>query len=218
MEVIGQIEALLFVSGDEGVSVEELAVLLQIPTSKIFEEIDKLRNYYEVNNQSALHVLEVGNRFVLTTKKLYAETVKEFAQSPLSNTLSQAVLETLAIVTYKQPITRSEIDVIRGVQSAGAIQKLVARQLIVEKGRVDGPGRPILYGTSDYFMNYFGLESLEELPSIREMEEEMTEEELPSDLFFANFQEGLDGANLKQSDNQQELIIDEEIEENEENV
>lgn len=217
MEVIGQIEALLFVAGDEGISVEELAVLLQLPTSKIFEEIDGLRTSYEENKQSALHVLEAGNRFVLTTKKMYAETVKEFAQSPLSNTLSQAVLETLAIVTYKQPITRSEIDIIRGVQSAGAIQKLVARQLIIEKGRVDGPGRPILYGTSDYFMNYFGLESLDELPSIVEMEEEMSEE-IPSDLFFANFKEGLEGSSLDQSEDAQELIIDEEIEENEENV
>ena len=106
----------------------------------------------------------------------------------MSNRLSQAALETLAIVAYKQPITRSEVDEIRGVQSAGSVQKLAARQLIEEKGRVEGPGRAILYGTTEYFMDYFGLKDLEELPDIQSMEEELLEE-LPTDLFFDRYQE-----------------------------
>ena len=101
----------------------------------------------------------------------------------MSNALSQAALETLSIIAYKQPISRIEIDEIRGVQTSGSIQKLVARQLIEEKYRVDGPGRAILYGTTKYFMDYFGLKSLDELPDIQQMEDEL-EEELPMDLFL----------------------------------
>ncbi|OJG74343.1 segregation and condensation protein B [Enterococcus quebecensis] len=147
-----------------------------------------LKERYESDKQSALNILEVGNHFVLSTKKTFASLLKKYAQSPMSNSLSQAALETLSIVAYKQPISRVEVDEIRGVQSSGSIQKLVARQLIEEKGRVDGPGRAILYGTTAYFMDYFGLKSLEELPDIHQMEEEIAEE-LPLDLFFDRYKE-----------------------------
>ncbi|OJG14991.1 segregation and condensation protein B [Enterococcus canintestini] len=149
------------------------------------------KRYYE-DSDSALHILEVGNHFVLTTKKEFAPLLKKYAQSPLSNSLSQAALETLAIIAYKQPLTRMEVDEIRGVQSSGSVQKLVARQLIEEKGRVDGPGRAILYGTTDYFMDYFGLKSLAELPDIEAMENELTED-VPMDLFFDRFNETENG-------------------------
>lgn len=197
MEITGQIEALLFVAGDEGISLDELAYIVEEPTADIFEGIEKLKGRYIDDKSSAIHILEVGNHFILTTKKDYASLVKNYAQSPLSNTLSQAALETLSIIAYKQPITRMEVDEIRGVQSAGSVQKLAARQLIAEKSRVDGPGRAILYGTTDYFMNYFGLETLHDLPSIEEMEAEI-DQEIPSDLFFANFKEDLDGLEKKQ--------------------
>lgn len=188
MKITGQIEALLFVAGDEGISLDELSFLIEEPTAKIFDALEELKQRYLFNQETAIHILEVGNHFILTTKRDYADVIKNYAQSPLSNTLSQAALETLSIIAYKQPITRLKIDEIRGVQSAGSVQKLSARQLIEEKGRVDGPGRPILYGTTKYFMNYFGLETIEELPSIEEMEAEI-DQEIPSDLFFANFKE-----------------------------
>lgn len=188
MNKISQLEAVLFVVGDEGIGLEELSYLLEEPTASIYQFIQTLNQNYQDNENSSLNILEVGNHFVLTTKKEFASLLKKYAQSPMSNRLSQAALETLAIVAYKQPITRSEVDEIRGVQSAGSVQKLAARQLIEEKGRVDGPGRAILYGTTEYFMDYFGLKDLEELPDIQSMEEELLEE-LPTDLFFDRYQE-----------------------------
>jgi segregation and condensation protein B len=185
---VSQIEAILFVVGDEGIGLEELSSLLELSTAKTYEALTILKEKYQADQDCAMNILEVGNHFVLSTKKKFAPLLKKYAQSPLSNSLSQAALETLSIVAYKQPISRVEVDEIRGVQSAGSMQKLVARQLIEEKGRVDGPGRAILYGTTAYFMDYFGLRSLDELPDIHQMEEEIAEE-LPLDLFFDRYKE-----------------------------
>jgi segregation and condensation protein B len=167
--------------------------LLEEATPKIYQYIQTLNQRYQENNDAALNILEVGNHFILTTKKEFAPLLKKYAQSPMSNRLSQAALETLAIIAYKQPITRVEIDEIRGVQSAGSVQKLVARQLIEEKGRVEGPGRAILYGTTTYFMDFFGLKNLDELPDIQTMEDDLADE-MPNDLFFDRYQE-LEGDN-----------------------
>lgn len=189
---ISELEAILFVVGDEGIGLEELSYLLNSKTAQTYEMIQTLQSRYDEDENSALHILEVGNHFVLTTKKEFAPLLKKYAQSPMSNSLSQAALETLAIIAYKQPLTRMEVDEIRGVQSSGSVQKLVARQLIEEKGRVDGPGRAILYGTTVYFMDYFGLKSLAELPDIEAMENELTED-VPMDLFFDRFNETENG-------------------------
>lgn len=182
-----QLEALLFVVGDEGIGLEELGYLLTLKTSETYDLVQQLQKDYQENPAAALNILEVGNHFVLTTKAEFAPLLTKYAQSPLSNRLSQAALETLAIIAYKQPLTRMEVDEIRGVHSSGSVQKLVARQLIEEKGRVEGPGRAILYGTTQYFMDYFGLKNLNELPDIQDLENQM-EEELPFDLFFDRYQ------------------------------
>lgn len=205
MTTVSQVEAVLFVVGEEGISLEELSYLLETTTAKIYEALTRLKEKYATDEQAALHILEVGNHFVLSTKKQFAPLLKKYAQSPMSNSLTQAALETLSIVAYKQPISRVEIDEIRGVQSAGSIQKLVARQLIEEKGRVDGPGRAILYGTTTYFMDYFGLKSLEELPDIRQMEDEI-EEELPLDLFFDRYKETEEIIEMTQNEEKAEEI------------
>ncbi|MFC0233102.1 SMC-Scp complex subunit ScpB [Vagococcus entomophilus] len=191
MSVTAKIEALLFVVGDQGISLEELAYVTGESTARVYDEIEKLKQKYLIDQESAFCILEAGNHFLLTTKTECAAVLKEFAKSPLSNKLSQAALETLSIIAYKQPITRIEVDEIRGVQSSGAVQKLLNRQLIEEKGRVDGPGRAILYGTTDYFMDYFALKSLEELPDIQQIEEDF-ETEVPSDLFYDRFKEELE--------------------------
>ncbi|WP_207940069.1 segregation and condensation protein B [Enterococcus sp. DIV2402] len=193
MSKLSQLEAILFIVGDEGIGLEELSYLLEEATPKIYQYIQTLNQRYQENNDAALNILEVGNHFILTTKKEFAPLLKKYAQSPMSNRLSQAALETLAIIAYKQPITRVEIDEIRGVQSAGSVQKLVARQLIEEKGRVEGPGRAILYGTTTYFMDFFGLKNLDELPDIQTMEDDLADE-MPNDLFFDRYQE-LEGDN-----------------------
>lgn len=188
MTITSKIEAILFVVGEEGIGLEELAYLLETSTSKTYETLMSLKEKYESEPDSALNILEVGNHFKLSTKREFAPLLKKYAQSPLSNALSQAALEALSIIAYKQPISRVEVDEIRGVQSSGSIQKLVARQLIEEKGRVDGPGRAILYGTTNYFMDYFGLKTLSELPDIKQMEAEIAEE-IPLDLFYERYKE-----------------------------
>ncbi|MGO2891125.1 SMC-Scp complex subunit ScpB [Enterococcus devriesei] len=189
MNQLSRIEAMLFVVGEEGIGLEELAFTLKKSTPEIYQTVSELKQNYESNEASALTILEVGNHFVLTTKKVFAPLLKDFARSPLANRLSQAALETLSIIAYKQPVTRSEIDELRGVQSSGAVQTLVARQLIEEKGRVDGPGRAILYGTSTYFMDYFGLKDMEDLPDVQKMEEDLADDEEPLDLFYDRFKE-----------------------------
>lgn len=181
-----ELEAILFIVGNEGIILEELAYLLELPTAQVYPLIQELSQSYLADDTRALQILEVGNQFILTTKKACAPLLKRYAQSPMSNRLSQAAVETLAIIAYKQPITRLEIEEIRGVKAAGALQRLNALQLIEEGGRVEGPGRPILYRTTPYFMDYFGLKTLEELPDIQQMEADLAQE-LPTDLFFERF-------------------------------
>ncbi|MCO6017710.1 MULTISPECIES: SMC-Scp complex subunit ScpB [Carnobacterium] len=185
MNEIAAIEALLFVSGDEGLSLEEMASLLDASTQFTYQLLMQLQQRYIESKTNGLMLLEVGNHYQLATKKEYADLIKKYAVSPLSTNLSQAALETLAIIAYKQPLTRMEIDEIRGVQTSGALQKLLLRGLIEDKGRVNGPGRAILYGTSAYFMDYFGLKDIKELPTIDELEQSPDESE--SDLFFEKF-------------------------------
>ncbi|MBT2731541.1 SMC-Scp complex subunit ScpB [Carnobacterium sp. ISL-102] len=185
MDELATIEALLFVAGDEGLSLEEISVLLECSTQEVYQFLMQLQKGYEDSTSRGLMLLEIGNQYQLATKKEYADVIKKYAVSPLTTNLSQAALETLAIVAYKQPLTRMEIDEIRGVQTSGALQKLTLRGLVEPKGRVEGPGRAILYGTSAYFMDYFGLKDLNDLPKITDLETENNEKE--SDLFFERF-------------------------------
>lgn len=188
MTKLSELEALLFIVGEEGISNEELSGLLNLSEAEVANLVKELKDSYAQNPHSALHIFETESHYVLTTKKELAPLLKRYAQGT-SNTLSQAAVETLAIIAYKQPITRAEIEQIRGVQVSGAVQRLAAHKLIEEKGRVEGPGRPILYGTTGYFLDYFGLKSLEELPDTQEMEISL-EEDVSPDLFFDGMNEG----------------------------
>ncbi|EOT42494.1 SMC-Scp complex subunit ScpB [Enterococcus columbae] len=182
MSIISQIEALLFVAGDEGTTLDELGYLLKTSTVEVYQQLERLNQRYLDNSECAIEIKELGNRFMLTTKKQHTKLLKRYAQSPMANRLSQAALETLAVIAYKQPITRLEVDQIRGVNSSASIQKLVSFQLIEETGRLEAPGRPRIYGTTQYFMDYFGLRDLKELPDIQEMELDLAQE-LPNQLF-----------------------------------
>lgn len=188
MTKLSELEAILFIVGEEGIGLEEISYLLTITKEETVALLTELKTRYENDPASALHILETEAHVVLTTKKELAPLLKRYAQGT-SNTLSQAAVETLAIIAYKQPITRVEIEQIRGVQVSGAIQRLAAHQLIEEKGRVEGPGRPILYGTAPYFLDYFGLNSLKDLPDIQAMEHSLNEES-SLDLFFDEMDEG----------------------------
>lgn len=180
-----KIEALLFVAGEEGLSLEVLSKVTTINKKDLLESIEELRISYENSTESGLTLIETAGAYQLVTKKEYAKYIKEYAQSPYSQKLSRALLETLAIVAYKQPITRIEIEAIRGVQVTGNLQKLRSRQLIKEVGRLEKPGQPLLYGTTDFFLDYFGINTLEELPTLTETDDE---DEM-ADLFFKSYHE-----------------------------
>ncbi len=186
-----ELEALLFIAGQEGIGLDELSYVLKEPTADVFAAIQLLNQQFEEDSHSPYIILELGNQFVLSTKKELNPLLKEYAQSPLSAKLSQAALETLAIIAYKQPVTRTEIETIRGVKTTGSIQKLIALQFIQEMGRVDGPGRAILYGTTEYFMNYFGIKNLTELPDIEQMSADLADDST-FDLFDGIVDEELD--------------------------
>lgn len=188
MTKLSELEAILFVAGEAGIGSEELSYLLNVDKKELAELILALEKKYQATLDSALHIFETEDHFVLTTKKELAPLLKKYAQGS-SNTLSQAAVETLAIIAYKQPITRTEIEQIRGVQASGPVQRLVAHKLIEEKGRVEGPGRPILYGTTGYFLDYFGLKDLTELPDTQELENALKDDE-SLDLFFDGVSEG----------------------------
>ncbi|MDR0614957.1 MAG: SMC-Scp complex subunit ScpB [Lactobacillales bacterium] len=181
---LAEIEALLFVSGEEGMEIAQLAKITNKDKAAIIKTVELLQAKYQENSDSALNILEINDRFILTTKKEFSYLLKEYAATPQAVSLSKAALETLSIIAYKQPITRAQIDEIRGVQSNGSVQKLVSRNLITKKGRMDNPGKPILYGTTNYFMDYFGLRFLAELPDINAYKEETPDQEI--DLFYSN--------------------------------
>lgn len=194
MSILSKIESLLFVAGEEGMTLNELTYVLNVSSSNVYESVVYLKEQYEEDEDKGLTILELGDVFVLSTKKELSSVLKKYAQSSISQSLSQAALESLAIIAYKQPITRVEIEEIRGVQSSGSLQKLQARRLVQEEGRVEGPGRAKLYGTTPYFLDYFGLKTIKELPEIEELESK-AEEVIPQDLFFERFKDQFDQIN-----------------------
>lgn len=176
MNNLNQIEALLFVAGDEGMTLPTICSITHFDKPAVLTLIEALANKYTDDSNCALEIRETDGAYRLVTKPALGAIVKGYFEAPTHATLSQAQLESLVIIAYKQPITRVEIDQIRGVQSAGTIQKLMMRQLAVEVGRKDEPGRPIMYGTSAEFLDYFGLKSLSELPPLPDFESLDTED------------------------------------------
>lgn len=185
---LANIEGLLFVSGDQGISLSELSRLTGLMKSAVKEQLNKLATKYVNDSDSSLQLIQYDDFWQLVTKKELASLIKNYFETPNSKKLSAAALETLAIIAYKQPTTRLEIDTIRGVQSSGSLQKLIALNLVDENGRLDAPGRPIIYKTTIQFLNYFGLNGLKELPVIDESQEFNLD---PGQLFLTNFNEKL---------------------------
>ena len=170
MNLIKRVYAILFVSGQEGVSREHLANSLQTNVKEIDTALQQLKLNFDADKNSPIELVNFNQHYVLVTKKEVAQDVETYAQSPFKNALTRAAIETLAIIAYRQPITRLAIDEVRGVSSANMIQKLIGRDLVKEVGRVEAPGRPVLYGITNYFMDYFGLQSLEDLPEVEPLE------------------------------------------------
>ncbi|VUX01647.1 Segregation and condensation protein B [Streptococcus constellatus] len=170
MSKLAEIEALLFVAGEDGLRVRQIAELLSIPPTGVIQSLEKLAEKYQKDEDSSLALLETSNTYKIVTKQDFAELLREYSKAPINQSLSRAALETLSIIAYKQPITRIEVDEIRGVNSSGAISKLQIFDLIRENGKKEVLGRPNLYVTTDYFLDYMGINSLDELPVVEETE------------------------------------------------
>lgn len=173
----GRVEAILFVAG-EPVRVEELARALDVPPRDVEAALERLRDDYDFN-QRGFMLRRFGHQVQLATRALYAEDVVRMLQPVQKQSLSQAAMETLAVVAYRQPVTKAEIEQIRGVKCDYSVQSLVNKQLIAEVGRKDALGRPILYGTTEEFLSHFGISSLAELPPMPEQAASQAGEELP---------------------------------------
>ncbi|MEV5028451.1 SMC-Scp complex subunit ScpB [Paenibacillus sp. LPE1-1-1.1] len=157
------IEGLLFMAGDEGLTKRQLADILELDAELASDLVYDLQRDLE-REARGIQIAEVAASYRLTTHLEHAPYFERMAYTPTRSQLSQAALETLSIVAYRQPITRISIEEIRGVKSDRAIQSLVSKDLIEEVGRAEQIGRPILYGTTKSFLDYFGLPSIKELP------------------------------------------------------
>jgi segregation and condensation protein B len=183
----GIVESLLFAAGDEGLSLKQLSEVLEVEENIAEQIIQDLMDDYENKNRGIM-VVQLAGTYQLATKKENASYLRKLVEAPSSSSLSQAALETLAIIAYKQPITRVEIEEIRGVKSERPLHTLISKVLIKEVGRFEGTGRAYLYGTTKEFLESFGLKSLDELPPLPEkFDEDFVQEE--ADLFFEKFQE-----------------------------
>lgn len=163
------VEALLFISGD-GLTVEELASGLQEDPAQIQIILDSLADEYH-EREGGIVLEEVAGRYQFRTRSELFSTIQAFLREKKKETLSKSVLETLAIITYKQPITLAEIEELRGVNSRAQVATLLAKKLIRQAGQKEAPGRPTLYVTTKEFLEYFGLNSLEELPPPKDIKE-----------------------------------------------
>jgi segregation and condensation protein B len=169
-ELSAVIEALLFISG-EPIALDKLAQVLEgTGTDRIREALDRLRQGYDAAGRG-LQIVEVAGGYQIATRSECAPWVKALEKIKSATRLSRSGLETLAIVAYKQPVTRGEIEVIRGVDSAGVLKTLLERRILKIVGRREGLGRPMLYGTTREFLHYFGLKDLSELPALKEFRE-----------------------------------------------
>ncbi|MBR6137798.1 MAG: SMC-Scp complex subunit ScpB [Bacilli bacterium] len=184
------LEGLLFVVGEDGLTLDQIEDVLGVDEETAKNTIMELKKDYE-DESRGLRIDFLGNRFKITTKFEHKEYYQKLLENPETNFLSQAALETLAIIAYNEPITRVQVDAIRGVDSTSTIRKLVAKGFIKEAGRSELPGRPILYETTHEFLDYFGLSTIEDLPNIEEIMKSVSEEEKDenTDLYTSKYTE-----------------------------
>lgn len=178
------IEAILFTMG-ESVEAEKIAVAIEHDVDTTVKIIHNMMDKYE-NEDRGIKIIELEGSFQLCTKEEYYDNLIRICSQPRRYTLTDAALETLSIIAYKQPVTKIEIEKIRGVNSDRSVNKLVELELVKEVGRLDAPGRPMLFGTTEEFLRTFGVGSIDELPVISEdMVEQYKEEaeyEIASEL------------------------------------
>jgi len=164
------LEGLLFVVGDDGLTISGIMEILEIEHDEALELINELKRDYE-SRERGIRIHFLGNTFKLTTKEEHHAYYQKLLINEESNSLSNSALETLAIIAYNEPITRIEVDEIRGVNTGQMIRKLVAKGLLKECGRSEMAGHPILYKTTSEFLDYFNMSSIDDLPKIDSIEE-----------------------------------------------
>lgn len=165
------LEGLLFVSGNEGLNIKQLIEIIDISEQEILNLINELKEDYQSDSRG-ITIEYFGNNYKLTTKSIHKDYYQKLAELTNIRNLSQSALETLAIIAYNEPVTRMQVDELRGVSSSQVIRNLIAKDLVKELGKSDALGRPNLYGVTDQFLDYFGLSSKDELPKIEEIKQD----------------------------------------------
>lgn len=181
MKQLGILEGLLFVVGDEGISLNTLCEVMDLTETEVKSLLKSLKEEYQ-NDNRGITINYLGDAFKLTTKSEHKEYYKKLVVNPETDVLSPALLETLAIIAYNGPITRLEIDELRGVDSTYVLRKLVARDLVKVSGKSELPGKPNLYVVTNLFLDYFGLATINDLPKI-DNNNETEEQELYKTIF-----------------------------------
>ncbi len=162
------LESLLFAAGDEGLTPKQIGAALDISEIEAERLIEELHDEYEADENRGLTIAILAGTYQLVTKRKFSNVLQKLVENTQTESISQAALETMAIIAYKQPITRVEIEEIRGVKTERPLRTLLAKGLIKEAGRKEGIGRAILYATTREFLDYFGLTDIKELPPLPE--------------------------------------------------
>lgn len=185
MKLKAVLEGILFIVGDEGTTIKDIVNILNIDEEEVKKLLLELKNDYEKEDRG-LRISYLGNAFKLTTKQEHSEYYEKLVTESKTSNLSNAALEVLAIVAYNEPITRLEIDEIRGVNSSQIVRRLLARGFIKTCGKKDIIGKPNLYKTTNDFLDYFGLSSKDDLPDIIYKDKEKNDNE---DLYDTRYKE-----------------------------
>lgn len=179
------IESILFAMGDS-VPIERICSSLELDRENAEKIIEKMQSEYENDESRGIKILRLEDSFQLCTKTEYYGYIRTVAEKRSKVSLSNAALEVLSIVAYNQPVTRGSIEFIRGVNSDGSLSKLVELGLVEERGRLDAPGRPILFGTTEEFLRCFGLTSLDSLPSVDNPNDIVIQQQFDIDSAYSN--------------------------------
>jgi segregation and condensation protein B len=174
------IEAILFAMGDS-VELEKIANAIELDKANVKEIIEKMSERYESEDRG-IRIIELDGAYQLCTKSEMYEYLIKVAKQPQKRALTDVLLETLSIIAYKQPITKAEIEKIRGVSCDHAVNKLIEYNLVTELGRLDAPGRPLLFGTTEDFLRSFGVHSIEELPTLNPVQLEEFKQEAEAEM------------------------------------
>jgi segregation and condensation protein B len=174
------IEAILFTMGDS-VELEKIANAIELDKKETKEIIERMQQHYE-DASKGIRIIELEGAYQMCTKPEMYEYLIRIAKQPRKRVLTDVLLETLSIIAYKQPVTRAEIEKIRGVSSDHAVSKLVEYGLVRELGRLDAPGRPLLFGTTEEFLRSFGVQSVDELPVLSPVQIEEFKQEAEAEM------------------------------------